>query len=98
MKLDEPTGILNNADDTQLAILHIHNEITNKGGAEVYLENVQVLLRDHSYSSYMLGIQESGKRLKWAFQDEEWKQISESALKERLASWIHENHIDLICI
>lgn len=81
-----------------MIVLHVHNEITNKGGAEVYLGALQAELPNYGYTSYWVGIQNNDRGYKFAEAGGDWKSISGSHIKYELTNWIRSRNIELICL
>jgi Glycosyltransferase len=79
-------------------VLHIHNEITNKGGTEVYLADLQAYLPQYGCNSYWLCIQKNNQRYLVAEYQGTFTEFSLKQVKDYLAKWISDHHIDLICI
>lgn len=81
-----------------MKVLHIHNEIENKGGTEVYLTHLQKFLPAYGCISYWLGIQKTSSKLHWAMYGSSWKETNMADFKMKLEEFIRMHDIKLICI
>lgn len=81
-----------------MTVLHIHNEIVNKGGTEVYLADLQALLPIYGCDSRWIGIQETSIGWQWTEHGSYWMAASRIGLKQGLQNWITEKQIDIICL
>lgn len=81
-----------------MRILHIHNEIENKGGTEVYLAQLQQMLPQRGFISYWIAIVESESGWKWCLENKSWKEESAETILAALKDWIIGQNIDLICL
>lgn len=79
-------------------ILHIHDQIINKGGTEVYLADLQHYLPQYGCNSFWIGIQNSGNNYQVASHGEEWKTLDKETLKAHLLQWMQSRDIQLACI
>jgi glycosyltransferase involved in cell wall biosynthesis len=81
-----------------MRVLHVHNEITSKGGTEVYLSDLQELLPTYGHDSFWLAIQ-GNNDWRWILHGYEWIEVPDKkTLKEQLTEWIDKNEIQIVCI
>src|SRR5688500_15622569 len=81
-----------------MTIVHIHNEIDNKGGTEVYLMQLEEVLKEYGHESYWVAIQEVDDQWRWCVKGESWEHCNKDQLLYNLMAWFRVHAIDLACI
>lgn len=79
-------------------VLHLHDQIINKGGTEVYLADLDTYLPQYGCKSTWMAIQKNGNQFQVAEYRQDWKIMDRESLKSFLLSWFRQNAIQLVCI
>jgi glycosyltransferase involved in cell wall biosynthesis len=81
-----------------MKVLHIHDQITNKGGTEVYLADLQKYLPAYGHTSYWLGIQTKDDLYVVSEYQGRSVEMAVQGIFNHLEEWVNSKEIDLICI